>query len=68
MKHPKLPLADQERAELLIAIAYCPEQIPAIKRKYRNYREAEFPGYLKQYEKDFEAWLQEVDHTPHCRE
>lgn len=68
MTHPTYPLQKEERAELLIAVAYDPEMIPAIKRKYRKYREAEFPGWEEQYEADFQAWLQEVDHTPHCHE
>lgn len=59
MTHPTYPLREEEREHLHRAMLKGASmgQLAALQQMYAKYREAEFPGWREQYEREMTQWL-----------
>lgn len=56
MNHPEYPLMHEQRAEIIMCDQTA-EAVLKIQRHFAKRRDAEFPGWREQYERDVRAWV-----------
>jgi hypothetical protein len=70
MIHPTYPLRERESAEITVCIETFGSlrDIAAIMTKYRNYCDADFPGWRERYDAEMKQWFAANGQTFPCSE